>query len=142
MKNILILIFLGVIISCSTSKKSPYVYKSSSVYKSPSVFKEDEMINRRKYIGNFIDFCHTAPDVIGGTHLIWIKTTIYSSFGKLAAYGKNCEFTPGERIYLKRLYSTPGSGGNWQYQIENDSMVFYMVSDYRYENNALVQASF
>jgi hypothetical protein len=100
------------------------------------------LISRRKYIGEFIDYRHTDPETLGCMHLIWIKTTLYNSFGKLAAYGKSCDFTPGEKIYLKRLYSTPGANGNWQYQVENDSMDFYLVSDFRYENNALVQASF
>jgi len=118
------------------------VISSCTVKSSHCIVKEDELISRRKYIGEFIDYRHTGPEILGGTHLIWIKTTLYNSFGKIAAYGRNCDFTPGEKIYLKRLYSTPGANGNWEYQVENDSMDFYLVSDFRYENNALVQASF
>ncbi len=130
MKYLLIIVFTVSMISCCIVKRSP------------SVIKEDELISRRKYIGEFVDYRHTGPETFGCMHLIWIKTTLYSTFGKLAAYGKSCDFTPGEKIYLKRLYSTPGANGNWEYQIENDSMDFYLVSDFRYENNALVQASF
>jgi hypothetical protein len=40
------------------------------------------------------------------------------------------------------MYPTPGPYGNWEYLIENDSSDVYRVSNYRYENNALVQVSF
>jgi hypothetical protein len=130
MKKILLLILMGVVISCSTTKKSS------------SLLKEDEYYNTRKYIGNFIDYCHTGPEVFGGAHLIWIKTTLYNTFGKISAYGNKCEFSFGDKLYLRRTYSTPGPFGNWSYQIENDSSVVYRISEYRYENNVLARAWF
>jgi hypothetical protein len=130
MKKLAFLVLMGIIISCSTTKRPV------------STLRQDELINTRKYIGNFIDYCHTSPETFGGTHLIWIKTTLFNTFGKISAYGNNCKFSPGDKIYLKRLYATPEKQGNWEYLIENDSSVYYRVSDYRFENNVLVQASF
>ena len=86
-----------------------------------------------------MDYCHTGPQVIGGKDLIWIKTTIYSTFGKISAYSKTCDFSVGDKIYLKPTYSTPGNYGYWVYQIENDSSVNYRVSEYRFENNVFVR---
>jgi hypothetical protein len=127
---LLALILSGVIISCSTAKKSY------------SVLKEDELLNSRKYIGDFIDYCHTGPETLGGPHLIWIKTTLYNTFGKISAYSKKCDFSAGDKIYLRRLYQTPGAYGNWEYQIENDSSFVYRISEFRYENNVLVRGWF
>jgi hypothetical protein len=123
----ILLMILG--ISCATTEKS-------------GMLPEDQVVVTRRYIGNFIDYCYTAPEVLGGPHLIWIKTTMYNTYGKLSALGKSCAFSPGDKIYLRRIYSVPGDNGAWKYQIENDSSVFYMVSGYRYEYNTLVQASF
>jgi hypothetical protein len=130
MKKIIILLMIGTIIACSTAKK-PY-----------TVVKEDELINSRKYIGNFVDYCHTGPETLGGPHLIWIKTTLFNTFGRISAYSKKCDFSVGDKIYLRRLYQTPGTYGYWEYQIENDSSVFYRLSEFRYENNILVRGGF
>jgi len=130
MKKLALLVLTGIIISCSVTKRPA------------STLREDELINTRRYIGNFIDYCHTGPETFGGTHLIWIKTTLFNTYGKISAYGNNCNFSPGDKIYLRRLYATPEKQGNWEYLIENDSSVYYRVSDFRYENNVLVQASF
>jgi hypothetical protein len=127
--GIILALMTGVILSCSTYKKTSYL-------------REDELVNSRRYIGNYIDYSHTGPENLGGPHLIWIKTTLYENFGKLSAYGKKCDFTPGERLYLRRLYSTPGTFGHWEYQVENDSSLYYRVSEFRYENNVLVRAWF
>ncbi len=96
----------------------------------------------RKNVGYFIDYSHTGPEIFGGVHLIWIRTTQFNTFGKISAYGKECKFNPGDKIYIKRMYSNPGPYGNWEYQVENDSSVVYRLSNYRYENNVLVQATF
>ena len=130
MKKLALLVLAGIIFSCSTSKKASMAPV------------ENEMLNTRRYIGNFIDYCHTGPEIFGSTHLIWIKTTLYNNFGKISAYGTKCNFSPGDKVYLKRLYTTPGKSGSWDYLIENDSSVCYRVSDFRYESNVLVQASF
>ena len=123
MKKLLLLVFIGIIISCSTAKKSS------------TFLQEEQFLITRKYIGNFVDYCHTGPEIVGGSDLIWIKTTIYSNYGKISVYGKKCKFSVGDKIYLKPIYSTPGNFGNWVYQIENDSSVVYRVSDIRFENN-------
>jgi hypothetical protein len=130
MKKILLFLIACILISCGAMKNSA------------TLNVEDQLYNTRKYIGNFIDYCHTGPEISGGAHLIWIKTSLYNSFGKISAFGKTCDFSVGERIYLRRLTSIPNATGNWSFQIENDSSVYYMVSGYRYENNSIVLASF
>jgi hypothetical protein len=124
------LIFIPLLISCTSEKKSY------------SHLRNNDLSVTRRYIGNFLDYSHTGPEIFGGVNLIWIRTTQFNSYGKISAYGKDCKFEPGEKIYLKRMYSTPGPYGNWEYQIENDSSVVYRMSNFRYENNVLVQASF
>ncbi len=130
MKKLALLMVSCIIFSCSTTKRASLAPV------------ENELLNTRRYIGNFIDYCHTGPETFGGTHLIWIKTTMFNTFGKISAYGNKCNFYPGDKIYLRRLFASPEKSGNWDYLIENDSSVYYRVSDYRYENNVLVQASF
>jgi len=127
MDKLLLLVLMGLIISCNTTKKSS------------SLLKEDQFFMTRKYIGNFIDYRHTGPQIIGGKDLIWIKTTIYSTYGKISAYSKTCDFSVGDKIYLKPTYSTPGNYGYWVYQIENDSSVNYRVSEFRFENNVFIR---
>jgi hypothetical protein len=130
MKRILFLIFIGLFLSCTSVKRSY------------SHLRSDQLSVSRKYIGNFIDYSHTGPEVFGGVHLIWIRTTQFNSYGKISAYGKDCKFSAGDKIFIERMYSTPEPYGNWEYQIENDSSVVYRMSNFRYENNVLVQAVF
>ena len=127
MKKLLFLVLMGIILSCSTTNKSSLL------------IQEDQFFITRKYIGNFMDYCHTGPEVVGGDDLIWIRTTIYSNFGKISAYSKTCGFLVGDKIYLKPTSTTPGKYGYWEYQVENDSSVSYKVSDFRFENNAFVR---
>ncbi len=96
----------------------------------------------RRYIGSFIDFTHTGPEYCANAHLLWIRTTQFSIFGQLSAFGKDCKFKPGEKIYIKRMYSVPNENGEWDYQIENDSSVIYRLSKFKFDNNVLVRASF
>jgi hypothetical protein len=130
MKRMFFLIFIPLLISCTSEKKSY------------SHLRNNDLSVTRRYIGNFLDYSHTGPEIFGGVNLIWIRTTQFNSYGKISAYGKDCKFEPGEKIYLKRMYSTPGPYGNWEYQIENDSSIVYRMSNFRYENNVLVQATF
>ena len=127
MKKILLLLFAGTIFSCGTTNKL-----STKV-------QEEQMIVTRKYIGNFIEYYHTSPDLVGGEDLIWIRTSVYNTFGRISAYSKTCKFSAGEKIYLKPTYSTPENFGYWEYEIENDDSVSYKISDYRFENNAFVR---
>jgi hypothetical protein len=128
MKKILFLAIMGVLNSCSITKN----YSST--------IQEDQFLTTRKYIGNFIEYFHTDPQIVDGNDLIWIRTTVYNTFGKISAYGKKCDFSVGDKIYLRPTSSTPGKFGYWEYQIENDSSVYYKVSEYRYENNIFVRS--
>ena len=126
---ILLLTLLG--ISCATTQKSGYL-------------PEDEMFITRKYVGNFIDYRHTVPNEIGEPHLVWIKTTQDTICGKISAYSRKCEFKPGEKLYVRRVYHSPGLFGFWIYQIENDSenKVWYEISQFQYGNKVLAQSWF
>ena len=130
MKKLIFLAITCLTISCSTQLKTH------------SYLQDDQVIVTRRCIGNFINYSKTGPEVFGGVNLIWIRTTQFNTFGKISAFGKDCKFQEGEKIYIKRLYTTPGPCGSWEYVIENDSSDVYMMSKYRFENNMLVQASF
>jgi hypothetical protein len=130
MKKLLFLVSLGVVISCSTSKKAPVLYE------------EDQLLITRLYLGNFVDYRYTGPEDTGGPHLIWIKTTMDSTYGKISAYGKKCDFSAGDKIFLKRTSYTLGVSEYWDYQVENDSSVYYKTSDFQYDKKVLVQSWF
>ena len=102
--------------------------------------EEDMLYVTRSYIGNYEDYRHTAPARFGDPHLIWIKTTQDSTYGKISAYSRDCGFRSGDRLYLRRTYVTPGIYGYWMYQIENDSLVFYRVSEYQNDRKVLIQS--
>ena len=128
MKKLLFFVLMFLIISCSITKKSS------------SLPQEDQLIVSRRYIGNFIDYSHTGPQIVGDNDLIWIKTTIYHSYGKISAYSRTCDFSVGDKIYLKLISTTPENFGGLMYQIENDSSVNYMVSEFRFENNIFTRS--
>lgn len=130
MKCLFLVVLMGLLISCSTHKKS-YM-----------LLKENELTHTRRYIGNFVDYYCTDPEIFAGISLIWIKTTLYTNYGQLSAYGKVCRFSPDDRLYLKSTYSTSGSFGNWVYEIENEFSVSYRVSEYRYDDRVMVQNMF
>lgn len=116
------------VISCTTSNKST------------SVVEEDKLYVTRRYIGDYEDYRLTAPGNFGDPHIIWIKTTQDTTFGKISAYSRECGFNSGDRLYLRRKYVTPGVFGYWIYQIENDSSVFYRVCEYQNDRKVLVQS--
>lgn len=129
MKKLTLLLLLTIsAISCSTSNRSG------------SEIEEDRLYVTRRYIGDFEDFRHTAPGSFGDPHLIWIKTTQDSAFGKISAYSRDCGFNTGDRLYLRRKYVTPGVFGYWIYQIENDSSVFYRLCEFQNDRKVLVQS--
>jgi hypothetical protein len=119
---------LFIMVSCSVVKESS------------SLGQEEQIIITRRYIGNFIDYSHTGPQIIGGKDLIWIKTTVYSTFGKISAYGKKCDFKVGDKIYLKPTTTSQWEFGNWEYQIENDSLVGYQLSEFQFERNVFTRS--
>lgn len=118
------------IVSCSLTK--------------PAMLQEDEMVITRKYAGNFVGYSYTQPDRLGDPHLIWIKTSMESTYGKISAYSKTCKFQQGERLYIRRIYSS-GSGafGHWTYQIESDiSDASYRLSQLQSGNKTSAQSWF
>jgi len=121
----------------------PYELPAESSRESSPIFEEDELLIVRKYLGSFIDYRQTGPETHGGPNIIWIKTTMENIFGKISAYGRKCDFSVGDNLYLKRSYYSPGGiVGYWQYHVENDSSVFYRVSDFQHDNKVLVETWF
>jgi hypothetical protein len=128
MKRLFFLLLLGLTISCTSSNQSS------------SLLKEDEFMITRKYLGVFIDYRQTGPETYSGPNLIWIKTSMESTYGKICAYGKKCEFSAGDRLYLTRKYYSPGSVSEyWVYTIENDSSVYYRVMDFQSDHKVFVK---
>jgi hypothetical protein len=121
----------------------PLVLPAKTSKKSSLIIEEDELFIIRKYVGNFIEYRHTGSETYGGPNLIWIKTSMDNTYGKISAYSKNCEFSAGDKLYLKRIYYTPGGvSGYWVYQIENDSSVYYRVTDFQHDKKVLVETWF
>ena len=129
MKRIGLTIILITTLSCATTQKS-------------GLLPEDELFVTRKYVGDFIESRHTASVSFGSPHIIWIKTSQDSLYGKISAYSRKCEFLPGDRLYLRRVYQSPGMFGYWVYQIENDKDIWYKISEFQHDNKVLVQTWF
>ncbi len=129
MKKIVAL-FILVLTGCATTRQSS--------------IQEDELILTRKYVGEFIDFRQHIPVKFGEPKLIWIKTSMDSIYGKISAYGQKCDFSEGDRLFIKRVYFSPGGPfGYWNYQIETeDSKVSYRLSDFQHDKRVLVQEWF
>jgi hypothetical protein len=131
MKNIFAIVLLILIsVSCVTTKQASLT--------------EDRLFQTRKYVGIFLDYRHTEPERLGDPNLIWIKTTMEDNYGKISAYSKDCKFTKGERLFLRRIYYSPGGiSGYWIYQVESgDESVSYRLSEYQYDKKFLVQTLF
>jgi hypothetical protein len=121
----------------------PYELNTITSKKSSTPLKEEGLFITRKYAGHFIDYRHTGPETYGGPNIIWIKTSMDKSYGKISAYGKKCDFSVGDNLYLKRSYYSPGGVfGYWVYQIENDSSVFYRCTNYQYDKKVLIETWF
>jgi hypothetical protein len=104
---------------------------------------EDELFIVRKYVGSFLDYRQTGKESYGGPNLIWIKTSLEKIYGKISAYAKNCEFSVGDNLYVKRMLYTPGGiSGYWIYQIENDSSVYYRVTDFQNDKKVFTETWF
>ncbi len=121
----------------------PYSPSLGSSKKSAATVTEDKLVISRKYVGNFIDFRQTGPSTGSGPNIVWIKTSLDKMYGKISAYGKKCDFSVGDKLYIKRTYYTPGGlFGFWVYQIENDSSVYYKVTDFQYDHKVPVETWF
>ena len=131
MKRTLLLVFIVLTASCSSFKRA-----SSSI-------AEEELIITRKYIGDFIEFRHTGPENYDGPNIIWLKTTMENVYGKISAYGKKCDFSEGDRLYLRRVYYSPGIvSGYWVYYVENDTSVSYRATDLQHDREVYIKSWF
>lgn len=129
MRKACFLLLITVTVSCATTEKA-------------GVLPEDELFITRKYVGDFVDSRHTSPEKPGSPHIIWIKTTQDTIYGKISAYSRDCEFVKGDRLFLRRVYQSPGIFGYWIYQIENDNDIWYRISEFQHDNKVLVQVWF
>jgi hypothetical protein len=131
MKRYLFLILMGLTIACSTTNKSS------------SRLVDGELFITRKFVGVFIDYRRTGSDTFSGPNLIWIKTSMEGTYGKICAFGKKCDFSAGDRLYLTRTYYNPGGiSAYWVYKIENDSSVYYKVTEFQNDRKVLVKTWF
>ena len=129
---LLVILFSGMVFSSCVNTKSSY-----------SKVNEDQLIVTRRYAGDFIEYRNTDPDDFTGYDLIWIRTTQDSTYGKISAFGKTCDFTPGDRLYMRREYFSPGGiSGYWIYMIENDSSVSYKMTELQHDRGIPVQSWF
>lgn len=96
MKKLLFLVLIWINASCGVFRQS-----SSSA-------DEGELVTTRKFAGVYLDFRYTVTEDLPRTDLIWIKTSMENRYGKICAYGKNCEFSAGDRLYLTRKFLNPG----------------------------------
>lgn len=131
MKRGLLLILVALAASCS------------SVRKNETAIPEDNLIITRKYVGDFIEYRHTGPENYEGPNIIWIKTTMEDQYGKISAYGRKCDFASGDRLYLRRIFYSPGIvSGYWVYLIENDASVSYRATDLQHDREVFIKAWF
>lgn len=123
----LTLVFLA---SCATSKQTSV--------------QEDSLMLTRKYVGNFVEYRQFIPEKLGDPYLIWIKTTMDSTYGKITAYSERCDFMKGDRLYIKRTKLSPGLISSfWEYQIESDdNPVYYRLSTFQHDKKNLIQTWF
>ena len=126
--QLLLPLLMLIMVSCSTTTRSV------------SQPEEENLFITRMYIGDYEDYRHTAPARVGDPHLIWIKTSRDSTYGKISAYSRDCRFHKGERLFLRRKYVSPGPFGYWLYQIENDSSLYYKVSEFQHDRKVLIQS--
>lgn len=115
----------------------------SPLRKGSSAFPEEDLIITRKYVGDFIEYRHTGPENYEGPNIIWVKTSMENEYGKISAYGKKCDFVQGDRLYLRRVFYSPGIvSGYWVYIIENDSSVSYRATDLQHDREVFIKAWF
>jgi hypothetical protein len=130
MKRLLFITLMCLTASCSTSITSS------------SLVEEDKLYVTREYIGNFMGYLHTEPDLFGNPHLIWLETTMDSIHGRISLYSKACAFSEGERLYLRRVQVDKGPGTFWVYQVENSDSVSYRINEYRNHDTESLQSWF
>lgn len=120
MKKYLFVLSVLCLASCGTVKEAEVV--------------EDELLISRRFVGNFIEYRQTGFKDNNSPNIIWIKTSMEDRYGKISAYGKKCDFTPGDRLYLRRRLYSPGMiSSYWEYYIENDSTVSYQATEFQHD---------
>jgi hypothetical protein len=120
-------LFLLFLASCASTKQSDV--------------RENSLILTRKYVGNFVEYRQYVPEKFGEPYLIWIKTTMDSTYGKISAYAERCDFKLGDRLYIKRIQLSPGPVSTyWEYQIESDdNLIFYKLSEFQHDRKNLIR---
>lgn len=113
----------------------------SSCASTKQAVQEDSLIITRKYVGNFIEYRQHVPEKLGEPYLLWIKTTMDSTYGKISAYGERCDFQKGEKLYIKRTMLSPGTiSSYWEYKIESDdSGINYRLSEFQHDRKNLIR---
>ncbi|HNR42652.1 MAG TPA: hypothetical protein PKL65_10510 [Bacteroidales bacterium] len=128
MKKLLLLLLI-VAASCATTKQS---------------VQEDSLIITRKYVGNFVDYRQHIPEKAGEPYLIFIKTSMDSTYGKISAFSERCDFVKGSPLYIRRTMMSPGTISTyWEYRIESEnSEIFYRLSEFQHDRKNLIQSWF
>ena len=121
----LALISIIILASCATTRQS---------------VQEDSLMITRKYVGNFVEYRQHIPERLGEPYLIWIKTTLDTTYGKISAYSERCDFSKGDPLYIRRTMVSPGTiSSYWEYRIESDnSGIFYRLSDFQHDRKNLI----
>lgn len=106
--------------------------------------REDGLVMTRKYIGTFIEYRSTPPARFGDPNLIWIKTSMEGTYGRISAYSRDCEFKPGESVYIRKVFIMPGGvSGYWSYQVESeDEKTVYRLTEFQNDKKVLVETWF
>lgn len=127
MKKLIFFFMLFMIMSCVAVKE----------------VEEEQLRVSRRYVGDFIEYRQTGPADGNGPNIIWIKTTLQNNYGRISAYGKKCEFFPGERLYLRRELFSPGMVSSyWEYYIENDSGLTYQATELQHDKKTEIETWF
>jgi len=130
MRQLLFICLAILISSCNPSKKL-------------GSENESEIFITRKYVGNFVDYRYTKPSGIGKPHLVWIKTTHDSVYGKISVYSRKCDFVEGERLFIRRVYPLIRNG-YWDYYIENDqdNKLSYKATKFQHDKKVIITTWF
>lgn len=123
----------------------PFETEKKTAKRPTEVVIEDEFLMTRKFVGEFVDYRHTGPENSDFPNIIWIKTSMDKTIGKLSALGKNCDFKVGDHLYIRRIFYSPGDmagSGYWIYQIENNDSIYYRLSEFQYDKKVYVETLF
>ena len=114
---------------------------SCAVTNKLGMLPEDELFVTRKYVGNFIRSETTDSVSFGNPSVLSVTTTLDTLYGKISVYSRKCEFKPGERLYIRRIFENTGVFGSWIYNIENENAdrVSYKISEFRNGDKVLAQ---